>query len=113
MALSDEKNPQLGAVDSNELQLPEANYGPEVKAMGAVLTQLRSLVGNLEGLLFNLQMHSHRKPDRPENVVVMDDGDFVEKQPHRLVKGFGCLSKEPVEHVHTTAEGQAATTPSS
>lgn len=108
--------PVLGHAESTELQLPEADYGAEVKAMVAVLAQFRSLIGNLEGLLFNLQVYSHRAPDlpKPDKLIVMDKGDFVEHQPHRLVKGFGiCNPKEIPADVHTTANEQETTTPGS
>lgn len=103
-----------GCSEANELQLPEADYGAEVRAMVAVLAQLRSLIGNLEGLLFSMQVHSHRIPDRPKTdpIVTMDKGDFIETQPTRLVKGFGiCKPKET--HVHTPADKQETATPSS
>lgn len=105
----------LGHEDPKHLQLPEADYGAEVRAMMAVLAQFRNLIGNLEGLLFNLQVYSHRLPDRPkpDPIVSMDDGDFIETQPQRLVKGFGiCYGKEKPD-VHAATEGQEATTPSS
>ncbi len=115
MALGDEKDPELGFAESREMMLPEANYGAEVKAMEAILAQFRSLVGNLEGLLFNMQVYSHRIPDRPkpEKLVVMDDGDFVENAAHRLVKGFGHLVNKDELNVHTSADEQDPTTPSS
>ena len=98
--------------DHHELQLPEANYGAEVKAMQAVIAQMRNLIGNIEAVLFSLQVNSHRPLDRPKiesTVISMDKGDFIETQPTRLVRGFGCLSKEPVENVHTPAEESSST----
>ncbi len=97
----------LGFAESKELQLPEADYGAEVRAMVAVLAQFRDLIGNLEGLLFSLQVHSHRPPDGAcyEPAVDMDKGDFVEIPPTRLVRGYGiCKGKEEAVDVHTPAK---------
>ena len=115
MALSDEQTTVLEAVESKELTLPEADYGAEVRAMMAVLAQFRSLIGNLEGLLFNLRVYSHRIPDRPkpEKLIVMEDGDIVENVPQRLVKGFGHLVQKEQPDVHTATKGQEEATPSS
>ena len=115
MAITEKTNTVLGHAESNELQLPEADYGAEVRAMMAVLAQFRNLIGNLEGLLFNLQVYSHRIPDRPkpEKLIVLDGGDIVEKPPARLVKGFGHLTRPENGDdlsVYTTSEGQDATT---
>ena len=102
MAQREPSDPPVG-----ELQLPEADYGAEVKAMQAVIAQMRNLIGNFEAILFSLQVHSHRVPDVPKieaAVVSMDEGDFIETQPTRLVKGFGGLSKELVADVHTPSK---------
>lgn len=105
-------NIELGHAESNELQLPQSDYGAEVRAMVAVLAQFRNLIGNLEGLLFNLQVYSHRLPDRPkpDPIATMDKGDFVETIPPRLVKGFTGICKG-TEHVHTPANEREATPP--
>lgn len=111
MAINTPEDITLGPVDSRELQLPQADYGVEVRAMVAVLAQLRSLIVNLEGLLFNMQVYSHKppEPDR-QPIVVLEDGDIVTKIPERLVKGFTgiCRSRETPD-VCTPADEQGST----
>ncbi len=102
---------ELGHAES--IPLPEANYGREVQAMEAVLSQLRGLIGNLEGLLFNMRLYSHKPPaPKPESAVVMDDGDFIEVQPTRLIRGYGVCKPKELD-VHPTAEKSKTATPSS
>ncbi len=105
MAVSANSNPVLDA--STELSLPEANYGAEVRAMQAIIAQGRNLIANMEGLLFNLQVYSHRVPDqpKPDPIVSMDKGDFIEHTPDRLVRGYGICKEKETPDVHTPAKG--------
>lgn len=112
------KSPGLGPSDLQKLQLPEADYGAEVKAMQAVINQIRNLTGNLEGLLFNLMVYSHKIPDRPkpDPIVVMEDGDVVEREIPRLVRGSLtgiCPTVEGTEDVRAPTNEQETTATSS
>ncbi len=97
------------------LNLPEGDYGAEVRAMTAVITQMKTLTVNLEALLFNLTVYSHKPQVLPPPVVVLEDGDLVEEEVPRLVRGslHGICKPERIDDVLTATDEQEATTPSS
>lgn len=94
------------------LELPQADYGREVKAFEAVLEHTRTLITHMESILLSLKVHSHRIPDRTlEPIVTLQDGDIVTKIPERLVKGFMgiCRPEKEIVDVRSSTDEQGST----